>query len=566
MGYAYTPEGLAVQDAIPVLAQDLIHVKLPNPLDEYEGQGFGLSPLSALATAGDVDNAISDFIKKFFEQGAMITGLVKSKVPLNEQDIERIRTRWREVYGGKDNWNVAVLGEDVDFQSVGMTFNEMKFEALDERNEARICAPFGVPPILIGTLVGLKHATYSNYEQARQAFWQDTLVPELQLFEDEYRYYLQTDTGGFVKFDLSRVPALQEDIPNQVNAWAVLVDRGIPAEQAALTVGLSLAHLPETTTEIEMEPDTEPETTPEAEPDDVDMVGAPEAEAAAAADDETKSVDWSAEDKQTIWARKDALAVDHEAAFGAAAREAFEHDKRSLLALLHEHKSLTLAQKQTINWTAISTSWTAYLQSKGQQYWQQSFLPAVQGLIQDAAEQWAVELNMSFDAIPLMAVDWYSDYILQFAQPINETTQEALTHLLQQATHEGWSIETMQNRITEVFEQFMAGGLTPEEFAWFEARMPPYRTEMIARTETIRALNGGSLQLFKDWAVAQKEWLATEDHRTRPTHSIANGQVRGIDQPFSVGGYQMMYPGDAMLGAPPEEFVNCRCALLPVMA
>jgi len=84
----------------------------------------------------------------------------------------------------------------------------------------------------------------------------------------------------------------------------------------------------------------------------------------------------------------------------------------------------------------------------------------------------------------------------------------------------------------------------------------------VARTETMRASNAGGFQLYKDWGVQRKEWLATGDNRTRDSHRAANGQIVSIDEPFTVGGSPMMYPGDP--GAPIAEFANCRCTTAPV--
>lgn len=58
-----------------------------------------------------------------------------------------------------------------------------------------------------------------------------------------------------------------------------------------------------------------------------------------------------------------------------------------------------------------------------------------------------------------------------------------------------------------------------------------------------------------------KRWDAIVDDKTREDHLDVNGAVVPIDEPFIVGGYEMMYPGDESLGAGPEEIINCRCSV-----
>jgi HK97 family phage portal protein len=88
----------------------------------------------------------------------------------------------------------------------------------------------------------------------------------------------------------------------------------------------------------------------------------------------------------------------------------------------------------------------------------------------------------------------------------------------------------------------------------------PNRSTVIARTEVIAASNFGSHEAAKQSGlVLQKVWLATGDHRTRPDHAEADGQQVGMEEPFDVGGEQLLYPGDTSLGASAKETVQCRC-------
>lgn len=76
------------------------------------------------------------------------------------------------------------------------------------------------------------------------------------------------------------------------------------------------------------------------------------------------------------------------------------------------------------------------------------------------------------------------------------------------------------------------------------------RAGVVARTEISHAMNQGTLQQMQqiNAPTMTKEWIATDDNRTRPEHAAVNGEKVGINEVFSIG----EEPGDA---------VNCRCTL-----
>ena len=101
----------------------------------------------------------------------------------------------------------------------------------------------------------------------------------------------------------------------------------------------------------------------------------------------------------------------------------------------------------------------------------------------------------------------------------------------------------------------------------YRERYIKYRAEVIGRTEALRVVHAGNDEAYRqaidrgaiDRAEIQRTWVTARDERVRPTHHAAAGQVRGIDEPFVVGGAQLRYPGDSR--APARETVNCRCSL-----
>lgn len=590
-GYKYIPEGKSIYEGFPIMPEDMMHVKLPNPYDPFEGLGYGLSPLSPGAQSGDVDNMFTEFLNMFFRNGAVLQGVLTTEQELSDEEIAEARDRFQEVYGGYQQWSdVAVLGKSVKYERIGMTFDEMAANDLDNRNESRILGPFGVPPILIGTRFGLERSTFNNYGEARRIFWEDTMTFELSLFQDEYRYFLQGDDGTFVGWDYSNVPALRKDIPALVDAAHKLWSMGYPARVATQTVGLKVeetdnderAYVPLNMVPVPVK-DAEAETAgeepepptpqPARETDDSSDAEGSGAIEDAETDDQTRSAEpvtdskqssFTLEQKRAIWETFDRIAESWDSRFGDAAVDSLEHDRREVQAIIADAKSKALAAKATVQWALLIGPIENYLYGPGAEKWRENFRPLIAGLVIDQGKFWGEQLGLDFAAGNVEGEEWFTEYILKFAQDdIQVTTRNGIHELLQLGMNDGWSIDIMSDRLGTLFDQWMYGNKTSEDFDWLDERMPVWRRELIARTETVAAANYGSAQLFERWGVTQKEWLTQMDGRQRESHGAANGQIRDMDQPFEVGGEPMDHPGDkaASIG----NIANCRCTLLPVL-
>lgn len=82
-----------------------------------------------------------------------------------------------------------------------------------------------------------------------------------------------------------------------------------------------------------------------------------------------------------------------------------------------------------------------------------------------------------------------------------------------------------------------------------------------ARTEVNAIGNMAQMDAARSRGFSRKRWKTFGDNKVRHTHREASGQTVPIDQPFIVGGYQMMFPCDGSLGASVSEIANCRCTV-----
>lgn len=83
----------------------------------------------------------------------------------------------------------------------------------------------------------------------------------------------------------------------------------------------------------------------------------------------------------------------------------------------------------------------------------------------------------------------------------------------------------------------------------------------VTRTEVNAVCNLAAMDAAYRQGKRFKTWKTFGDLKVRPSHKAANGQRVPLDMPFTVGGYEMMFPNDNSLGAPAGEVVNCRCVL-----
>lgn len=165
-------------------------------------------------------------------------------------------------------------------------------------------------------------------------------------------------------------------------------------------------------------------------------------------------------------------------------------------------------------------------------------MPKYGQLITDAAAKKAP----AADEFDKLVQQWIRVNGARKVTQISSTTEKQLKKIIADGTVQGLGSRVIAGTINDSF-----------------ASIGPARALSIAITETHTAANAAQLFAAESTHIDMKrEWIAADDERTREDHAEADGQVVGIDQPFSVGGEALMYPGDP--GGSPEQIVNCRCA------
>jgi hypothetical protein len=138
---------------------------------------------------------------------------------------------------------------------------------------------------------------------------------------------------------------------------------------------------------------------------------------------------------------------------------------------------------------------------------------------------------------------------------------KAINSEVLQGIVQGESIPDMSKRIFgEIMKTSKMEGLTDKEMGALLKRNKDASIRA-ARTIVTGAENKGRQDSYAraeaDGIILQKEWLATNDGRTRHSHAALDGAIVDQDKKFDNG---LMYPGDP--SGRPEEVYNCRCTLV----
>ena len=126
-----------------------------------------------------------------------------------------------------------------------------------------------------------------------------------------------------------------------------------------------------------------------------------------------------------------------------------------------------------------------------------------------------------------------------------------------------WNQKKVSNAVTQGIIQGESLPEIAERIARDTASQNGSAMMRYAQTAMTSAQNAGRMETMeraKSMGIkCKKKWIATLDNRTRDTHAELDGQVVDVDQPFVVGGMEIMYPGDPT--ADPSLVYNCRCTM-----
>ncbi|MHB9857621.1 head maturation protease, ClpP-related [Streptomyces sp. YIM S03343] len=206
-GYTYTaPDGRE----IPLRVEDVIQIRMPNPLDPYRGMG----PVQSILTEIDASRYSAEWNRNFFLNSAEPGGILEVDRRLSDGEFNEARDRWSEQHRGVSNAHrVAIIENGLKWVDRKLTQRDMQFAELRQVSRDVMREAFGAPAFVLGEVGDVNRATA---EASKVLFAEQLTVPRLERFKGA----LNNDLLPLYGKDAARLLEFDYDDPVPADATA----------------------------------------------------------------------------------------------------------------------------------------------------------------------------------------------------------------------------------------------------------------------------------------------------------------------------------------------------------
>lgn len=204
---------------------------------DAERPELGVDPLGPVYPEIATDNRAKIYQFGILKKGGVPPWIIGPKgtedgtvAELDEEDAEFIKNQANEIVNGDIPGAGMVMPAGYQFDKIAFNPSEMVIGETQRKGEERMSGQVGLPPVVAGLGAGLDRSTFNNYKEARQAGWEDCVIPLQDDFAEEVNSKVMPfyKDGASVRFgyDRSRVRCLQDDEDAKFERWGKAFQRG----------------------------------------------------------------------------------------------------------------------------------------------------------------------------------------------------------------------------------------------------------------------------------------------------------------------------------------------------
>lgn len=230
-GYVYTSPG---GEQVPLERDEVIQLKMPNPLDPYRGLG----PVQAILTDLDSYRFSAEWNRNFFINSAEPGGLIKVPDRLSDDEFRLLRDRWQEQHQGVAKAHRVAILENAEWVDRSFSPKDMQFVELRNVSRDVLREAFGIHGHMIGLSGDINRA---NALAANATFAEWTVKPRLGRFKGALNGNLLPmygATGQGLEWDHENPAEADREADDReriskAQAFSTLVREGVDPDDAA---------------------------------------------------------------------------------------------------------------------------------------------------------------------------------------------------------------------------------------------------------------------------------------------------------------------------------------------
>jgi HK97 family phage portal protein len=194
---------------------DVVHFRYGLDPDDPR---LGRSPLASVLKEVFTDNEAATFTSALLRNGGVPGVMISpdSEIVVGQDDVDATKEYMRENFRGEKRGEPLVMSARTKVEQFGFSPQQLVMRDVRRIPEERVTAVLGTPAIVVGLGAGLDRSTFANYAEAREAAYEQNVIPSQNQLSADVRFQLLPDFEPDpwkwrYGFDLSKVRVLQED-------------------------------------------------------------------------------------------------------------------------------------------------------------------------------------------------------------------------------------------------------------------------------------------------------------------------------------------------------------------
>ncbi len=520
-----------------------------NPYDHTKG----FAKIQGVANAVDASESALEYNRKFFQNNAVPSVLLKFKKKLDKVTRKVVKASWLSQFRGKDKAHkTAIMEGDMEVERLSMNNKDMEFQALLKIADERVLANWSMNKTILGQTENINRATIEGAELNHARHVIEPMYTGFVSFLNEMYlpFFFSQDEIESKDIRFTFKSPVSQDMEMQMN----VASQGV-AGKPFLTINEAREVMGLPKREGEEYDEIPEEVTVVHDIVEPEVVDNDEDKSKGLSEKELALIEQNTELKMTVKnlesyedvtkMRKESLQKEHleralknEPLMEKSVKKYFDGFEKRF------EDNMKVVKKDAFSFDLIPEDEKQLLIEATKESY---FVVAKEAW--NVADR-EVPSRIAFDQDDLQLRVFINNSLQTFSEEVTKTSFDQLNRVFEEANVTGASIDDISKELQKIFKNYTTS-----------------RTSMIAITEVNNIANQ---MIEKRYKLAQemglikkKEWLAVGDSHTREAHFAADGQRVEIGKSFIVDGEKLMHPGDKNGSA--ANIINCRCREIAVI-